>query len=220
MKDVTSNDYQAKQFYQASEVARKYEEERFTTWHGRLAHKIEADALEFVVKRYFETPASVLDVPCGTGRLLESLVHYGFEVQAADISEEMLQLARKRFAERKNISFGIVDAENMPFKDNTFDYLTSYRFMCHLPPEVRDRVLGEMVRVTRKVLAINYHFDVLSPLHFFNKLVRRSCCSPWPLTESEFRESLEQRQDVHICEIRKLSWYERSSALVVLRKLS
>ncbi len=211
-------DYKAKNKYQQPEIARSYDEKRFLSWYGRMAHEGEARMLASALDRYCLEPGSVLDLPCGTGRLLRVLTERGMSVTGGDISEEMLRIARKKFIETPKVDFQTIDAEHIPYPDGSFDYLTSYRFMTHLPPPVRQRVLGEMIRVTRKVLILNYHFKTLAPLYLFNQLFRRSSSSPYPLSEKVLRRELAERKDVEICEILKPSFYERSSSLVILRK--
>jgi len=211
--------YKAKTHYQQSQVARDYDEERFSSWHGRKAHQMEARVMRYALEGYFEPGGTVLDLPCGTGRLFEEYLRGGFQVTGADVSEEMLSVARARMAVNTNFSFRLCDAENLPFSDNTFDYLVSFRLMCHLPEQNRRKVLAEMSRVTRKVLAVNYHFDVNSPLMLVNKLLSRKSCLPYPLRENDLDEDV-RGADLDICEVQKLSWYERSSTLVIMRQAS
>ena len=209
--------YKAKAFYQQKEIAAGYEDKRFRTWRGRLAHHTESQALASMVDRYFEPNGAVLDLPCGTGRLLQVFAERGYRLIGADVSAEMVHVARRRFAGNSLFSFCQADAESLAFADDSFDYLTSFRLMCHLPHDVRRSVLGEMVRVTHRVLVINYHFDVITPLSVFNRVFRNQFSSPYPMLEWDLTSDLEGL-DVELCEIRRLSWYERSSALVVLRK--
>src|SRR6476469_1986451 len=44
---------------------------------------------------------SILDIPCGTGRLSISLARQGFQLTAVDISEEFIAGLRKKVAEQK-----------------------------------------------------------------------------------------------------------------------
>lgn len=215
---MSHHDYKAKKHYQSEAVVSHYDRERFESWYGKIAHQGEASALQSVVDKYFEIPGKVLDIPCGTGRLLPVLFGRGFEVVGGDISDEMVGSCRKRFKKEPRASFERVNGEEMHFRDNTFDYLTSYRLMCHLPDGVRSRVLREMLRVTRKVVVINYHFETLTPLYVFNGLFRKQFHPPYPLRQNALVRELTSLENVELCEIRKLSWYERSSALVVLRK--
>lgn len=213
---MDSPQYKAKTHYQQADVVLNYDDERFSSWHGQLAHKIELQALRYALSNYFEPEGTILDLPCGTGRLLDVYRDSNFRVMGADISEEMLAVAQARFKDSSQFSFRMGDAETLPFADDSFDYLVSFRLMCHLPAAVRHAVLAEMLRVTRYVLAINYHFDAKSPLVLFNRIFRRQYL-PHALRESDLRAEL-QGMDVKLCEIRRLSWYERSSAMVILRK--
>ncbi|MBP9866133.1 MAG: class I SAM-dependent methyltransferase [Candidatus Omnitrophica bacterium] len=215
---TTANQYKAKEHYRSTAVAQNYDGERFSTWYGRMAHEVEARALASAASKYFSSPGTVLDIPCGTGRLLPILFDAGLSVTGADISEEMLAVAKQRFADQATARFHKIDAEHMAFEKNAFDYVTSYRLMCHLPPEVRTRVLNEMVRVCKKTLVINYHVETWTPLYLFNRIFRKHMAISFPLTEADLRRELTARPDVELLEIRKLSWFERSSLLVVLRK--
>jgi ubiquinone/menaquinone biosynthesis C-methylase UbiE len=209
--------YKAKVHYKKSEVAKNYDSERFLTWHGRLAHDMESRALKYAVDNFFTEPGTVLDVPCGTGRLLDILTDQSLQVVGGDISKEMLSIARGRFMNNPRFLFQKCDVENLPFTDNAVDFLLSFRLMCHLPKDIRRAALEEMIRVTRHVLVINYHFDVKTPLMMFNKLFRKGTCSPYPLLKRDFRLETEGL-NVDVCEIRNLSWYERSSNIVIMRK--
>lgn len=214
----TANRYKAKEHYRNPEVAKNYDGARFSTWYGRMAHAVEAKALASAAAKYFSGPGTVLDIPCGTGRLLPVLLDAGLRVTGADISEEMLAVARQRFSGNASVFFQKIDAENMAFSENAFDYVTSYRLMCHLPPEVRTRVLSEMIRVCKKTLVINYHVETYTPLYLFNRIFRKHMAISFPLKEADLRRELMARKDVELLEIRKLSWFESSSLLVVLRK--
>ncbi len=215
---MSQNEYRAKQHYQKKDVAVEYDDFRFRSWYGKMSHESESKALQNMMQTYFESPGHVLDIPCGTGRLLQDMTDLGFKITGGDISDEMMGIAKKRYADNPNIDFQKLDGESMPFEDNRFDYLTSYRLMCHLPRESRNKVLKEMIRVTRKVLIVNYHFSVLTPVYAFNKLFRSDLCSPYPLRQSELKDDFEGINNVTIEEIKKVSWYDRSSSLVVLRK--
>jgi len=169
------------------------------------------------VEKYFERGGSVLDVPCGTGRLWSILLAHGLRVTGGDISQAMLKLARQQFSDHKDVAFHEVDVEKLPFTDNQFDYLTCYRLMAHLPPKVKRAALSEMMRVTRKTAIINYHFASSSPLGLFNRMFRKHAYPAFPQQESELRDEI-GKMNCKLCEIRRLSWYERSSALVVIQK--
>lgn len=210
--------YKAKSHYQSAEIASEYDDERFNSWHGRATHRTESEALETAAKLYFREPGTLLDIPCGTGRLFPVLLSRGLKITGGDISAQMIEVAQKKYGANQHVNFRQVNAEKLDFEDNTFDYLTSYRLMCHLPPEIEKRVLNEMIRVTKKILIINYHFACLSPLYLFNSIFRKQFCPVRLLKPKELAEQIKLRSDVELVAIKKLSWYERSSALVILRK--
>ena len=63
----------------------------------------------------------VLDMACGTGDVSIALRRKGLDVVGADISENMLDLARKK---APGIDFRYGDASELPFADESFDAVT------------------------------------------------------------------------------------------------
>lgn len=88
---------------------------------------------------------SVLEIGCGTGRVLSPLVARGCSVTGADISEEMLGLARSKLA--RQISEGAVTLLRHDFAvaalDQRFDRIlvTYYTFNYLLQRDAQDRFL-------------------------------------------------------------------------------
>jgi ubiquinone/menaquinone biosynthesis C-methylase UbiE len=68
----------------------------------------------------------VLDISCGTGNYSLELKRRGARVIGLDISSEMLSIA-KRKAEREGLKIDFIraDAAMPPFKNNSFDLITS-----------------------------------------------------------------------------------------------
>lgn len=100
----------------------------------------------------------VLDVATGTGKQAFAFGEKGYRVIGIDLSEDVLRIARKK-NKHKNVGFEIADAAEMPFKNCAFD-ITCISFGLHdMPPNVRKKALGEMVRVTKPngtLLIIDY----------------------------------------------------------------
>ncbi|MDW7733491.1 MAG: class I SAM-dependent methyltransferase [Methanolobus sp.] len=88
----------------------------------------------------------VLEIGVGTGKNLQYYPD-DCEVIAIDISEKMLSHAKKRLEGRNNISLFVMDAENLAFKDNTFDYVITTFVLCSIPDPVKS--LKEMRRVCK-----------------------------------------------------------------------
>ncbi len=100
---------------------------------------------------------TVLDVGCGTGAHLEAYVDAGATCTGIDASPAMLGQARTRLGDRAELIHG--DASGMPFDDGSFDLIFTSLFLHELEPDVRDRVLGEIVRVAHpdgRILIIDY----------------------------------------------------------------
>lgn len=66
----------------------------------------------------------ILDIAAGTGTSSASFAKSGAEVVAADFSEGMLEVGRRRQAHIPNIEFVWADATDLPFADNSFDAAT------------------------------------------------------------------------------------------------
>ena len=104
---------------------------------------------------------TVLDIACGTGDFsIEALRHGVERVVGADISENMLAVAREKAREKgleDRLEFRYGDSENLDFEDGTFDAVTvafGVRNFEHL-----EWGLAEMCRVLRpggKVVVLEF----------------------------------------------------------------
>jgi len=97
----------------------------------------------------------ILDIPIGTGRFIPFYKEYGLEVHGVDISEDMLNEARiEAIANKFDINLSRADAERLPQRDSTFDYVICARLLNWLPLNIFDIMLREFIRVTRKGLLL------------------------------------------------------------------
>ena len=71
----------------------------------------------------------VLDVGCGTGRMIENLKKFGAKTVGLDVSKEMLRVARKKFLSTELV---LGEVENLPFEDLTFDMVIATFVIVHL----------------------------------------------------------------------------------------
>jgi ubiquinone/menaquinone biosynthesis C-methylase UbiE len=86
---------------------------------------------------------SALDVGAGTGFLTRHLVKDFKRVNAIDITPAMLA----KIPQYDNLEVQICQVEDMPFPDETFDFVCAYSFLHHLyDPNV---ALKEMIRVLK-----------------------------------------------------------------------
>jgi SAM-dependent methyltransferase len=155
LKHGEDYDY-SKEFYQSWEVAEDYNfhrwgtperaERNFRKWKTIL----NALALTGGVK-------SILDLPCGAGRFTGRLAECGFDVIAADISMEMMEVARTGIGNLDGLhGYVRADAEHIPLADGCVDCVMSIRFFFHVDADARRRILSEMARVSRRWLIIDY----------------------------------------------------------------
>jgi ubiquinone/menaquinone biosynthesis C-methylase UbiE len=101
---------------------------------------------------------SIVDLPCGTGRFTGHLARAGYQVVGSDISMEMMQQAAKLpSVQHANIKGYVrADAEALPFAAKSVDCLLSIRFLFHVDPDTRRRMLREFGRVSRRYIIADY----------------------------------------------------------------
>jgi ubiquinone/menaquinone biosynthesis C-methylase UbiE len=146
-----------KQFYQSAEVAADYDEHRFRT-PKRLRRNARKWAAIQKALALTSGVKSVVDLPCGTGRFTGHLARAGYEVVGSDISAEMMgQAAKLPSVQHANIrGYVRADAEKLPFASKSADCVMSIRFLFHVDPETRRRMLREFGRVSRRWVIADY----------------------------------------------------------------
>ena len=117
------------------------------TPQGRKAYDLEGELLFKLGE--LAVGDRVLEVGCGTGAHLEFFLREGLNVVGVDISPHMLLVARQRLGNKVRLSLG--DAENLPFKEKSFDCVTLITTLEFIPDP--DKAVHEAHRVSRgKVL--------------------------------------------------------------------
>ncbi len=149
-----------KRHYQSDSVASKYDDIRFTKLSHRFRNKRKLDAVQKAIATARDLGwevNSVLDIPCGTGRMFPLFLRHGITFIGADLSGEMMRVARNRSGQ-SNLMQGMVrcDAEKLPFKSKSIDSVVSIRFMFHIPESIRHNILQEMTRISKSCLIIDY----------------------------------------------------------------
>ncbi|RYJ43405.1 bifunctional demethylmenaquinone methyltransferase/2-methoxy-6-polyprenyl-1,4-benzoquinol methylase UbiE [Flavobacterium beibuense] len=96
-------------------------------------------------------PETVLDIATGTGDLAILMTQTGAKkITGLDISAGMLEVGRKKIAERKldsKIDMVLGDSENIPFEDNSFDAITVAFGVRNF--ETLEKGLAEILRVLK-----------------------------------------------------------------------
>jgi demethylmenaquinone methyltransferase/2-methoxy-6-polyprenyl-1,4-benzoquinol methylase len=92
--------------------------------------------------------SKILDVATGTGQQAFAFAKQGYDVVGVDLTEAMLAVARKNNSGNL-VKFEVGDATRLRFEAGSFE-VTCISFALHdMPLAIREKVLQEMVRVTK-----------------------------------------------------------------------
>ncbi len=122
--------------------------------YDRIAKEYQADRHIFDQREELETLVSllakgarVLDVGCGAGVPVASfLVDSGFHVIGVDFSEGMLELAREKVPRAEYVKGSMT---RLGFKGNSFDGLTAFYSIIHVPRERHFLLFEDFRRILR-----------------------------------------------------------------------
>jgi len=130
-------------------AAADYDAMRYDAGEGRFFNQLEIE----ILRDWLQPAAGVklLELPAGTGRLAIPLAATGATVVGGDISENMLRVAvdKKHRDGAKHAYFAQVNGLSLPFADNTFDAVTSFKFFHLVPNDLKGAFIREMSRVTK-----------------------------------------------------------------------
>ncbi len=93
------------------------------------------DLMDKIRNRNFK---SVLELACGTGRVtkhLEETLPDDAHLTATDISPDMIEIAKEKL-KGKNIEWNIVDMQNIPFQNSSFDLVLCQFGIMFVPDKV------------------------------------------------------------------------------------
>lgn len=138
----------------------------FSHLYDKIFSRFFSDRITSVISDlHIEPGAKVLEVGIGTGLSLPAYPSH-CEVTGIDLAPDMLERARQKAAENGWTHFHLLemDALNLDFPDNSFDYVASFHVISVVPDPVR--MMQEIHRVCKpggKVVIIN-HFRTTKPV--------------------------------------------------------
>lgn len=95
----------------------------------------------------------VLDVGCGNALMLPFILDKGAYYAGIDISEKLIKIASEKYTEeikQGKAELVIGRADNLPFKDNEFDFVISFAVFHHIPSEeLQEKFFQEIKRVSK-----------------------------------------------------------------------
>lgn len=148
----------AKLDYMDRATARSYDRHRFSSRLGKFINRRELSA---VSKLFAETDGvrTILDAPCGTGRILGLPPFSQYEIIGADVSIEMIKVARSKQAaksQKEATHFVNCDLGYLPLRPSCVDLVLCIRLLPLMPPSYQMRIIAEMGRVTSKYLIASH----------------------------------------------------------------
>jgi SAM-dependent methyltransferase len=121
----------------------------YSTWtagdYDHFSRYLESEALAFYQRLAAEPGSTLLDVACGSGQLALLAAREGVDATGIDIAENLIARARTRAAaEQLPACFEVADAEELPFRDGSFDFVVSMFGAMFAPRPYR--IASELVR--------------------------------------------------------------------------
>ncbi|MER8742243.1 class I SAM-dependent methyltransferase [Mesorhizobium sp. M1004] len=160
--DVAAYESATKYRYQNPSFASRYLDGyagrlKLSTLASYVIARREQNCIAKALERCSPLPARVLDIPCGTGKLAEVLGRHDCQVLAADISIEMMALAKTAYESQSGFrGFIRCDVTQLPFGDESFDTVICLRLMHLIPPHLRRDIINELARVASRRLIVSY----------------------------------------------------------------
>lgn len=188
------SEWDATQHYQNQDIAQEYDRVRFSSLAGRVFNTQER---RIIRECFSPLPRNtvILDLPCGTGRLAETLLESGLRVHGADISDEMLGVARARLARfGDRFTTAVTDALKQSGSEPQFDATLCARVLMHFPLETQIEFMRGVASMTRKTVVINHSLN--SPYQRFRRWVKKMLHhqnpARYPVTNIEIERLLKE----------------------------
>lgn len=130
------------------------------------------DFAKIVKSTYKSRALEMLEIGCGTGEYTKQVARLfpQSRVVALDISEKVIEIARRKCKKFRNTSFLVRGAYDTGLKSNSLDLIYGFYVLHHL--EI-DRVKKEMLRILKPGgLVFFYEPNILNPVVFIIKTNR------------------------------------------------
>jgi ubiquinone/menaquinone biosynthesis C-methylase UbiE len=125
---------------------------------------------------------SILDVGGGHGQLAIPLAHSGYKVTVLG-SDASCEKRIQSITGNGQAAFFVGDVIQLPFEDNTFDVVISFRLLTHC--ERWPELVSELCRTARKAVIVDYPtsqgLNAVAPVFFEAKKKLETNTRPWRL---------------------------------------
>jgi ubiquinone/menaquinone biosynthesis C-methylase UbiE len=125
---------------------------------GEFVEMESAKAICDIINKIYKPGMSILDVGCGAGHYLRSLMNRvdpNINYTGFDATPYYIELAKKAFP---NHSFKIGDIFDISYENNSFDIVICNNVLLHLPPDP-SIAINELVRVSKSEVIIRALFS-------------------------------------------------------------
>ncbi|MDP4195854.1 MAG: class I SAM-dependent methyltransferase [Bacteroidota bacterium] len=111
--------------------------------------EIPKSMLDYLEHQGWEKTGKLLDLGSGQGGLVEEALLRGYDAYGVEPGEEFVKLSKLRLKNNKLDETKVlnVNGENLPFEDNTFDYVISLQVLEHVKDPIP--ILKEIFRVLK-----------------------------------------------------------------------
>ncbi len=124
---------------------------RFSGAVGTWMLNVQTEVTLQMLKDYPQ--ATVLDVGGGHGQITAPLIANGYQVTVLG-SSEVCRARIQHWLNSNHCCFQVGNVLDLPYPDNTFDVVISYRFLAHITQD--KKFLSELARVAKKAVIIDY----------------------------------------------------------------
>jgi len=131
-----------------------------------VPYRLWVDYLEGIFRRIDYRPVTILDVACGTGNVSEALSERGYQVTGADISSDMIEIARSK---RTRVDYHVADAAELDLGRmfdaavslfDSFNYITDLEQLRRAVKRVAEHLVegGIFTFDVNTIYALSHHF--------------------------------------------------------------
>ena len=209
--EVHNDSYAAE--YQDPQDAQRYADSFHKTWRKRRRTRRELEILETLLA---DLPRchTILDVPCGGGRLSGPIAARTEHLLEADISQAQVQLALSQSTDlRRGLT---VSALTLPFESGSLDAVISPRLAHHFASASdRERLLSELLRVSRKFVI--FSFNDRNSIHTLSRKLRAKPINPCTMSVGEIRQ-IAKNNGARLTRILTVSLFGRRHRFALLLK--
>ncbi|MEI7718546.1 MAG: class I SAM-dependent methyltransferase [archaeon] len=101
----------------------------------------------YIHKKYFKKSGKILDMGCNNGIYLDGFKQLGYDCYGTDVGKDQIQ---KCFAKGHKIKFFDAEKDDLPFPDETFDFIFCKSMIEHISLNRIFYLLKEFKRVLKK----------------------------------------------------------------------